>query len=146
MKTVWSFSGTPPNGNARFCGWGLPILALLALGLYSAAPCAVADAFAGTRYDRATDSLVVTLLYRGTNPNHRFTLTWGMCNMPGNGAVNEISAEVLDSQWQDAALHDYSKTVHFDLRAMPCRPAEVTLRTAPRFHITLYIPKKKAGK
>lgn len=139
-------SGMSPSRYARTSRWGLPVLAILAIGLASAAPSAVADAFASAHYDPATDSLVVTLLYRGTNPNHQFTLNWGTCSTSPKGRVNTIAAQVLDSQWQDAALHDYRMTVHFDLGAMPCRPAEVTLRTAPRFHITVHVPLREAKK
>jgi hypothetical protein len=38
---------------------------------------ASADNFGHSYYDRATNELVVTMLYGGTNPNHKFTLKWG---------------------------------------------------------------------
>ncbi len=38
---------------------------------------AEADNFENVQYDRQTDQLVVTLIYRGTNPNHNFSLKWG---------------------------------------------------------------------
>ena len=117
----------------------------LAVGLSLAAPLTLADAFAGAHYDSATDSLVVTLLYRGTNPNHQFTVKWGACTAPVDG-VKTIPVEVLDSQWLDAALHDYTKTVHLALDGIPCRPAEVTLRTAPRFEVTVFVPAPPAKK
>lgn len=117
--------------------------ALLAAGLVLAAPGAGADTFAGAHYDAATDSLVVTLLYSGTNPDHQFTLQWGACSASGDGGVRQVAAEVLDSQWQDAARQDFTKTVDFDLSALPCRPVEVTLRTAPRFIYTVYVPQKQ---
>jgi hypothetical protein len=117
---------------------------LLALGLSLAAPGAGADAFDSAHYDPVTDSLVVTLLYSGTNPDHQFTLRWVTCSKPDANGVSEIAAEVLDSQWDDAAQQDFTKTVRFSLAALPCRPAEVTLRTPPRFIYTVYVPGKKA--
>lgn len=120
-----------------------PLLAgLLALGLCSAAPGAAADDFGDARYDPATDTLLVTLLYRGTDPVHRFTLQWGTCTSPDANGVSHVAAEVLDSQWDDPALKDYSETVHLSLAGLPCRPAQVTLRTAPKFIINVFVPEK----
>lgn len=107
-----------------------PLLAgLLAVGLCSVVPDAAADAFADARYDTTTDTLVMTLLYRGTNPAHRFTLQWGACTSPDANGVSKVAAEVLDSQWDDPALEDYSETVHLSLAGLPCRPVQVMLRT-----------------
>jgi len=101
-----------------------------------------ADNFANIRYSQQTDRLVVTMLYRGTNPNHNFSLKWGPCQANQPGGLPSATAEVLDDQYEDAAEHDFSKTVRFSLAGMPClRPASVTLRTAPRFFYTLTIPK-----
>jgi hypothetical protein len=49
-------------------------------------------------------------------------------------------AEVLDSQWQDTETNNYRKTTRFSLASLDCRPAKLTLRTAPRFYYTLPIP------
>jgi hypothetical protein len=103
----------------------------------------MADAFGGAYYDPATDSLVVTVLYSGTNPDHAFTLKWGSCGAPDTRGMSGLSADMLDQQWQDAALHDYSETIHFGLAGLPCRPAEITLHTAPRFFYTVFVPEKK---
>lgn len=101
-----------------------------------------ADNFANIRYSQQTDRLVVTMLYRGTNPNHNFSLKWGPCQASQSGGLPGATAEVLDDQYDDAAEQDFSKTVRFSLAGMPCpRPASVTLRTAPRFFYTLTIPK-----
>ena len=117
----------------------VPALLLVAC-LAGVSPGARADTFAGASYDAASDSLVVTLLYRGTDARHLFTLQWGRCADLGDG-TKQIAAEVLDSQWDDPAKHDYRKTVRFDLAGLHCRPAEVTLRTAPGFHLTLFVPR-----
>ena len=101
-----------------------------------------ADNFANVRYDGQTDRLVVTMVYRGTNPNHDFSLKWGPCRTNQSGNLPGATAEVLDDQYNDAAEQDFTKTVHLSLAGMPCpRPVSVTLRTAPRFFYTLTIPK-----
>jgi hypothetical protein len=46
----------------------------------------------------------------------------------------------LDQQFQDAARKNYKKTVRIGIADLGCRPAVVTLRTAPRFYYTLAIP------
>jgi hypothetical protein len=100
-----------------------------------------AAAFADVAYSPTDDELIVTLIYRGTNPDHEFSLHWGECHHRSSArGGQEIAAELLDSQWKDRAEREYRKTVRFDLSGMPCRPAEVTLRTAPGFHSTLFIP------
>jgi hypothetical protein len=101
---------------------------------------AFADRFVNAYYDAQTDELVVTMSYRGTNPDHTFSLQWGECrNSPDSGA-NEIVADVNDSQWHDAAHHDFKKTTRFSLENLTCRPAKLTLRTAPRTYYRLQIP------
>ena len=101
---------------------------------------AQADNFSRVYYDAATDRLIVTMLYSGTNPNHTFSLKWGPCNPPQGSDLPEVAVDVLDSQARDAARQDFKTTTRFDLGDLPCRPARVTLRTAPRFYFTLVIP------
>ncbi len=101
-----------------------------------------ADNFANVFYDVQNDQLVVTMRYRGTNPSHEFTLRWGPCKDRSDGQSHDIVAEVLDSQWQDAAERTFKVTTRFSLTDLNCRPAAVTLRTAPRFYYTLQIPGK----
>jgi len=125
----------PPGAGRRPLAAGL-----LAAALCLAAAGAAADAFADASYDPVTDTLLVTLLYRGTNPVHRFTLQWGACTSRDANGVSHVAVEVLDSQWDDPALEDYSETVHLSLAGLPCRPAEVTLRTAPRFIYNVFVP------
>jgi hypothetical protein len=102
---------------------------------------ASADNFVRAYYDPSTDQLVVTMHYRGTNPDHRFSLQWGACQPAGDAGVAEVSAVVLDSQASDAARTPFNQTTRFDLGAAPCRPAKLTLRTAPRFEYMIQIPK-----
>lgn len=105
---------------------------------------AQADNFVSVRYATRTDELVVTMAYRGTNPDHTFSLKWGHCKeLEGSG--RQIVAEVLDNQWQDVEEHDFKTTTRFSLNDLRCRPAKVTLRTAPRFLYTLQIPAKASA-
>lgn len=97
--------------------------------------------FGNVHFDKKTNQLVVTMLYRGTNPNHKFTLKWGDCQANQSGGLPGATAEVLDDQFDDQAQQDFKQIVHFGLEGMPCaRPASVTLRTAPRFFQTVAIP------
>jgi hypothetical protein len=99
------------------------------------------DNFGRIYYDGKTDQLVVTMLYRGTNPDHKFTLKWGACHPDQSGGLPGVTVEVLDDQFDDQAIKDYRTTKRFSLTNLPCaRPATVTLRTAPRFFYTLTIP------
>ncbi len=116
--------------------WGV----LVGVGLASLAH---ADNFAAVGYDAGQDELVVTMAYRGTNPDHTFSLNWGPCQTPAGGSEQELAAEVLDSQAQDAARQSFKKTTRFSLADIPCRPVKLTLRTAPRFICTLRIPGKR---
>jgi hypothetical protein len=98
-----------------------------------------AATFSSAYYDPHTNELVVTLIYGGSNPDHQFSLQWGQCQPLGDTA-HQIVVEVLDSQWNDAAKQDFTKTVRFGLASMHCRPATITLWTAPRYEYTLQIP------
>jgi hypothetical protein len=99
-----------------------------------------ADNFSNVYYEASTDSLVVTMSYLGSNPNHNFTLKWGRCKMSNDGTHQVIVAEVLDDQYLDGEGQQYSKTTRFSLASVQCRPARVTLRSAPRFYTKVNIP------
>ncbi|MEP7313101.1 MAG: hypothetical protein ABI859_11000, partial [Pseudomonadota bacterium] len=106
------------------------------------APFAVhADNFVAAHYDARTDALNVTMRYRGTNPDHAFTVRWGKCQ-PANiqGNAMQIAATVLDDQWNDATRAPFTKTMRFSLAGLSCRPAQVTLHTAPHFLYSVNIP------
>jgi hypothetical protein len=121
-----------------FCS-GLSLVSLAAATLASLN--AQADNFGRVYYDKKANMLVVTMIYRGTNPNHQFSLKWGECQIDPSSGMPSASAEVLDDQFSDAAQMNFKKTTRFNLTALPCaRPASVTLRTAPRFFYTLTIP------
>lgn len=110
----------------------------MALSAALGVPVCQAANFISAFYDPRGDELVVTLSYRGTNPDHEFTVTWGDCRS-ANG-TNEIAGRVLDGQWNDRALEPFTKTVRFDLSELRCRPAKITLFTAPNFRIDVTIP------
>ena len=117
------------------------ILGALSLSVVIRAPFARADNFVEAHYDARGDALVVTMRYRGTNPEHKFTVEWGPCKPADNDPrVKQISATVLDDQWNDAANSPFKKTARFSLADVSCRPAEVTLHTAPRFYYLVKIP------
>lgn len=101
---------------------------------------AQADNFVGAHYDVKTDVLVVTMRYRGSNPDHGFTVQWGQCKPPESGQGHQLSAVVLDDQWNDAAHSPFTKTTRFSLATVACRPAHVTLHTAPHFYYEVNIP------
>jgi hypothetical protein len=104
---------------------------------------AQADNFGRVHYDKQSDRLIVTMIYRGTNPNHNFSLRWGECQANQSGNRPGVTVEVLDDQFGDVEQQDYKKTMRFSLAGLPCpRPVAVTLRTAPRFFYTLTVPAK----
>ena len=133
----WWAAGCPGARRALLRVW-TPLLGGLAVAMLAAA--VHADTFANVYYDAGKDQIVVTMIYRGTNPDHTFSLKWGRCKGSPDGSAREIVAEVLDSQWQDPETQDFRKTTRFSLDNLRCRPAKLTLKTAPRFYYTLQIP------
>jgi hypothetical protein len=131
-------AGRASHRSGRALGCGLAV-ALLATAVR-------ADNFASAYYDARSDQIVVTMTYRGSNPDHTFSLKWGQCKDSADGRPREIVAEVLDSQWQDAATQSFKKTTRFSLADLQCRPAKLTLRTAPRFYYTLQIPAQASAR
>src|SRR5215472_14362550 len=121
--------------DARLASTSVAAIGLSLLGINSVR----AASFSSAHYDPQTNELVVTLIYDGTDPDHQFSVQWGQCRPLGD-AGHQIAGEVLDSQWNDVAKHHFTKTVRFGLGSINCRPATVTLRTAPRYEYTLQIP------
>ncbi len=132
------FETWPAAWGARWSSYAAA--GILAAGAVCGLPRAAhADNFSRVYYDANTGELVVTMRYRGTNPDHAFSLKWGTCSDAAPGTLPEVAAEVLDDQWRDQAQRDFKKTTRFSLADLPCRPARVTLRSAPRFFYTLVI-------
>ena len=102
-----------------------------------------AASFGTVRYDPNGDQLIVTMIYDGSNPNHHFSIQWGPCrklDQPDQRGHQTIDLSVLDEQWNDAAMTTYTEIVKVPLATLSCRPATVTLRTAPDFITSLAIP------
>ena len=103
----------------------------------------MAATFGSVHYDSGSDQLIVTMIYDGTSPNHHFSIQWGPCrklDQPGQPAHQTIDVSILDDQWNDAATKSYTQTVRVPLANLSCRPATVTLRTAPDFVMSLDVP------
>lgn len=90
----------------------------------TAAPAQSADISAAA-YDRVRDELVVDIVYRGTNPDHGFTLQWGECS---SGPPYEASVRLIDTHGRDLAREEYRVRERFSLAGLQCRPATVTVR------------------
>lgn len=97
-----------------------------------------ADSFQSVSYDSATDELVIGVIYRGTNADHQFSLKWGACQT--QDGQRQIAGELLDRQFKDPARKEFRKTLRFSIASLDCRPAALTVRTAPRFYVTLQVP------
>jgi hypothetical protein len=123
--------------------WAATWAPVLAVAVFLTPHAGHADTFQRVSYDASTDELVITMIYRGTNADHQFSVKWGPC-LDGDDGRHTIVGEVLDQQFQDAARKNFKKTVRISVADMDCRPAAVTLRTAPRFLYTLTIPTRGA--
>jgi hypothetical protein len=112
-------------GYALLCGLLVPAQAL-------------GQTILGASYDAASDALVVDIAYQGTNPDHDFALEWDKCQSSGDG--HAVVARVIDRQGEDQAQKDYQVRRRFDLSALECRPAEVTIRMGPVSNRTVSVP------
>lgn len=128
-------SGERRLEDSRAC---LMIAVAIAMATYTA-PVRAAS-FGSVRYDRNTDQLMVTVIYDGTNPNHHFSIQWGPCRKLDQPGHQTIDVNILDDQWNDAATKTYTEPVNVPLATLSCRPATVTLRTAPDFIASVDIP------
>jgi hypothetical protein len=116
---------------------------LASLATLLAAPAIRSDDFENLSYDAATDELVIVINYSGTNPDHQFDLNWGECQTKDDN-YHEIAGDLVDQQARDAARQDYRKILRFSLASLDCRPAAVTLRTAPRYFASVDIPARRS--
>lgn len=91
------------------------------------------------RYDAARDQIVAEIAYRGTNPDHDFTIQWGSC---GGGDPARLAGRLIDAQGSDLAREDYRITERIALEDMPCRPAIVTLRLGRTAHADVFVPRR----
>lgn len=115
-------------------------VACLAALLY-VAPAAAISVTALT-YDPGKDQLVLTIAYRGTNADHQFNVQWEACTKLDDERM-QILGLLVDSQANDLARQDFTRTMRIDLRDFSCRPAKVTIRTSAGFFTSVDVPAAK---
>lgn len=115
----------------------LAFLVVLASGACFPATLLAAD-LRDARYDAARDQIVAEIAYRGTNPDHRFTVRWGRCEA---GSPQRTVGRVIDEQGRDAAREDFVAEARLSLKEIPCRPAIVTLRLGREAHTDVFVPR-----
>jgi hypothetical protein len=89
-------------------------------------------------YNAARDQIEVDIAYRGTHPDHEFTVQWGECS---GESPPRLVGRLVDRHGGDAAREDYRTTERVPLGAMPCRPAIVTLRLGRVAHAEVFVPR-----
>ncbi|GFE83108.1 hypothetical protein GCM10011487_51080 [Steroidobacter agaridevorans] len=105
------------------------------------APAAAVSVTALT-YDTGKDQLVLTIAYRGTNPDHEFKVQWDACKKLDDERM-QILGLLVDNQPDDLARQEFTKPMRIDLRDFSCRPAKVTIRTSAGFFTSVDIPAAK---
>lgn len=93
-------------------------------------------------YDAGKDQLVMTIAYRGTNPDHRFTVKWDPCKRLDDERM-QILGLLVDSQPNDLARQEFTTPLRIDLRDFSCRPSKVTIKTSTGFFHSVDIPPAK---
>ncbi|MFC4308348.1 hypothetical protein ACFPN2_04580 [Steroidobacter flavus] len=93
-------------------------------------------------YDAPKDQLVMTIAYRGTNPDHQFRVQWDKCTRLDDERM-QILGLLIDDQPNDHARQDFTKPMRIDLRDFTCRPSKVTIRTSAGFFTSIDIPAPK---
>lgn len=105
------------------------------------APAAAVSVTALT-YDPDKDQLVLTIAYRGTNPDHQFNVQWDACKKLDEERM-QILGLLVDNQPDDLARQEFTKPMRIDLRDFGCRPAKVTIRTSAGFFTSVDVPAAK---
>ena len=90
-------------------------------------------------YDEAKDQLVMTIGYRGTNPDHKFSVQWSECKRLGD-TRSQILGLLIDSQPDDQARQEFTQEFKVDLSTLTCRPSQVTIRTSAGFFMSVDVP------
>jgi hypothetical protein len=93
----------------------------------------------GLRYDEAKDQLVMNINYRGTNPDHEFSVLWAECRRLDDER-SQILGVLMDSQANDLAREDFTKKLEIPLKDFTCRPAKVTIRTSTNLFWSVDVP------
>lgn len=115
--------------------YGLLILFMLGAGPMTAGAANVVD----LNYDAGRDQLVIQLVYRGTHPDHVFSIQWGECRHLDEQR-SQILGLVVDSDPKDPAREEFSKRLEIGLAQFSCRPAKVTIRTDAGFLRSVDVP------
>lgn len=110
----------------------------LLLALFYAVP-AAAITVPKISYDADKDALVMTIAYRGTNENHRFSVQWTECKRLDDER-SQILGVLVDSQADDLARQDFTREIEVSLKDFTCRPAQVTIRTSVGFFTSVDVP------
>lgn len=119
---------------SRLRSWA-PCLLLAALYCGPASAISVSNLV----YDASKDQLVMQIAYRGTNPDHEFSVEWAECARLDEER-SQIFGMLVDDQANDRALQEFTKEFTVDLLGFSCRPAKVTIRTSVGFFIAVDIP------
>jgi hypothetical protein len=91
-------------------------------------------------YDASADELVLRIAYRGTHPDHTFTVSWERCRVMNDGH-QEILGIIMDSDPRDPAELEFQRTERISLQGFACRPAIIAVGLAsPLYRRTLAIP------
>ncbi len=89
------------------------------------------------KYDSSSRQLELVLTYQGGELVHSFHLDWDQCTQL-NGE-NQIAARLIDSGYNDTGTHEMTQLVSFDLSALACKPAELTILSDRYSRATLWI-------
>ena len=109
-----------------------------ALALLLACPAHAADIL-DARYDPASDQISAEIAYRGTNPDHDFSVQWGQCS---DASPPRVVGRLIDAQGDDIAREDYRVGARIGLEDIPCRPTIVTLRLGRVSHLDVFVPRQ----
>jgi hypothetical protein len=116
------------------------LLACIAALCYAASAAAIA--VLDLTYDAPKDQLVMTIAYRGTNPDHEFRVQWETCAKLDDERM-QILGVLIDDQPNDHARQEFSKPLRIDMRNFSCRPAKVTIKTSAGFFTSVDVPAPK---
>ena len=110
------------------------ILSLVATLLTSMANAAFIESAV---YNSASQTLELSLVYPGGLKNHNFSLAWDLCKKIDG--VQQTSARLIDSGWDDRGQNEIRQTVSFDLSTNLCKPAELTIFSGKHSRATVWV-------
>lgn len=98
---------------------------------------ASASIIQNSAYNSQSQTLFLTVVFEGGLKEHNFELAWDSCQTI-NG-VQQTSARLLDSGWDDTGAQTQTLDLQFDLSAVSCKPAELTVRFGRFGRTTLWL-------